>query len=535
MKPISRRHFLRDSTCLTAASLLAGGSFSSCSRAEQPRTASNKITVDPSPLFQIDPGFYMQFMEPLGVTEPTIEASWDYGGDDWREDYVQCVKDLSPGLIRWGGNFIRYYKWREGVGDPAQRPWMYNYYWGGRETNRVGTHELADFCRRVGASPLLNVNFLSDGVKRFWNTERGENRKGTVQEAADWVSYCNDPDHRERQKNGAKAPLNVRHWQLGNETSYSETHFTQDEAVLHTQSFAKAMRERDPSIKLIGWGDVSDPGNLRKGERHEGNPFWAERMLREAGEHLDYIAIHMMGVYPKGDTVLEGYEYQKDPETAWYELLDLGSIAAYRLDLLRGLLDSLKTDIKVAVTEGHLSLSPYNTNTILTEWLSAAYHARTMNTYLRNADRVGICTGADFSGTRWTVNAVKIPVPSGNSFLLPIGAVMRLYKKYGGDQGIQVGEAPADLDIAGTRKGDTVCLHVLNTQYSKDVTAEIQVKGSDIHGCRVFEIAPEYPRAYVDRDRQDTFDPKEREVNPGRALSLHFPPTSVSVVELRIG
>ena len=535
MKPISRRHFLRDSTRLTTASLLAGGALSSCNRAQRPRTVTGRISVGPDPLFPIDPGFYMQFLEPLGVTEPTIEASWDYSRDNWREDYVQCVKDLSPGLIRWGGNFIRYYKWQEGLGEPAQRPPMYNYYWGGKESNRVGTHELADFCSRVGASPLLNVNFMSDGVKRFWKTERGEDRKGTVQEAANWVSYCNDPDHRERQKNGAMAPFNVRHWQLGNETSYSDTHFTLDEAIVHTQAFAKAMRDRDPSIKLIGWGDVPDPGNLRKGEQHHGNPFWAERMIQEAGENLDYIAIHMMGVYPKGDTVLTGYEYQKDPEAAWQELLELGSIADYRLGMLRELLDSLQTDIKVAVTEGHLSLSPYNTNTILTEWLSAAYHARTMNTYLRNADRVGICTGADFSGTRWTVNAVKIPVPSGKSFLLPIGAVMRLYKKYGGDQGIQVQEAPSDLDIAGTRKGDAVCLHVLNTNYRQSVKTDIRVNGSEIRGCRVYEIAPEDPRSYVDRDRSDTFDPTERMVSVGQSLSLSFPPASVSVVELRLG
>jgi hypothetical protein len=129
---------------------------------------------------------------------------------------------------------------------------------------------------------------------------------------------------------------------------------------------------------------------------------------------------------------------------------------------------------------------------------------------------------------------VKIPVPSGKSFLLPIGAVMRLYKKYGGDQGIQVKEAPSDLDIAGTRRGDAVCLHILNTNYTRSVKTEIQIDDAEIQGCRVYEIAPDDPRAYVDRDRRDTFDPTEREVGVDLPVSLTFPPASVSVVELKV-
>ena len=74
------------------------------------------IQIDPKPLFDISPHLYMQFMEPLGTTDSSVEAAWDYETDDWRTDFVEAVRDLSPGLIRFGGNFSRYYKWREGVG-----------------------------------------------------------------------------------------------------------------------------------------------------------------------------------------------------------------------------------------------------------------------------------------------------------------------------------------------------------------------------------------------------------------------------------
>ena len=160
------------------------------------------IVVDPEPLFEISPLLYMQFMEPLGMTDCAVEASWDYNADDWRSDFVAISRDLAPGAIRFGGLFSRYYRWREGVGRAAQRPWMRNYVWSGKETNRVGMHEFVDFCRRVGAEPFYCVNFLSDGEKCYGN------RTADAQEAADWVSYANDPDHRQRRTNGAPSPLN---------------------------------------------------------------------------------------------------------------------------------------------------------------------------------------------------------------------------------------------------------------------------------------------------------------------------------------
>jgi len=530
----SRRHFLKTGAALTAGSLFANQSSLFASGKGSVKPSKGAIRIDPTPLFDLSPNFYMQFMEPLGNTEGSVEASWDYMEDDWRKDLVECTKDLAPDMIRWGGNFIRYYKWREGVGPVKDRPWMYNYYWGGKETNRVGTHELMDFCNRVGANPLLAVNFMSDGIERFKNTIHGDNRMGTAKEAADWVSYCNDPDNRERRKNGKAEPFNVKYWQIGNETSYIHDGFSKDEAIRHTKEFARAMKERDPSINLIGWGDVADTGRFRPGEDQSDNPMWAPDMLREAGEHLDMIAMHLMGVHAPNTKLLTGLEYQKDPAKAWYELLQLSDIAEFRLSRLRELLETQNLSTKVAVTEGHVSFTPHNANPILQEWLSAAYHARTMNTFLRHGDMVHTCTGADFCGPRWTVNAIRMPVPGGQSFLLPIGVIMSLYKKYGGNQGIQVKEAPTDLDIAATRDNDKLYLHILNTRFTKPVKADIQVDGYDISSAKTYRIAPDDPRSYVDRGRKNTFEPEEQTLEKNsQGVIGEFPPTSVSIVELR--
>ncbi len=275
---MNRRDFLRENSMMAGA-VLASSALPSASE----KTA--QILIDPAPQFEISPYLYMQFMEPLGVTDASVAAAWDYELDDWRQDFVEATRDLAPGALRFGGLFSRYYKWREGVGPVASRPWMRNYVWGGWESNRVGTHEFVDFCRRVGAEPLYCVNFLSDGHQEYAHIHDGKNRSGDAREAADWVAYANDPDNAERRRNGAASPYNIRLWQLGNETSYGRGGFSKGEAVRQTVEFAQAMKQRDPSIRLIGWGDRPGPTE----------PLWAGDLVKQAGQYLDYVAIHMMG------------------------------------------------------------------------------------------------------------------------------------------------------------------------------------------------------------------------------------------------
>jgi alpha-L-arabinofuranosidase len=540
MKKTGRREFIKDCALATAGSLMAGSPIlnpdnSVCrGRFGLPAEA---ITIDPLPLFPLSPYLYMQFMEPLGNTDGSVEASWDYDVDDWRNDLVETVSGLAPDCIRWGGAFIRYYKWREGVGSPALRPPMYNYIWGGKESNRVGTAEIVSFCRRVGAEPLICVNLLSDGVKAYWRTRHGENRKGDAREAADWVSYANDPSSPERRAHGHPEPFRIKLWQLGNETSYLyEDGFTLDEASGHSLKFAMAMKERDPSIEVIGWGDVRNPEKLRP-ETSRDDPdiqFWAGRIIERAGTHLDHIAMHMMGIYPNKSDRLNGFAFLKEPEEAWSLLLRLSDIADFRIRAMKDCLRSAGARQGIAITEGHLSLQPYNAAPLLTTWLSAAYHARTMNTYLRHGDRVRICTGADFCGTRWTVNAVMMPVPRGRSFLLPIGSIMKLYKRCKGTEGLGVESVPVDLDVAATRKGGKIFLHVLNMSYRRPVTAVLAVRGMTIIKARVHELAPPDPLEYVNQNRPEIFTPLTKSVPAGDPLTWTFPPTSVSVAELEV-
>ena len=515
---MKRRQFITQVTGAAAATA-AASKFLSLAQAQttQASRSGSAIVIDPRPLFDISPHLYMQFMEPLGVTDSSVEAAWDYERDDWRKDFVDTTKDLAPGMMRFGGLLSRYYKWREGVGPAAKRPLYRNYVWGGQETHRVGTHEFVDFCRRVNSEPMYCVNFLGDGEKRYATMREG-NRTGDAKEAADWVSYANDPDHAERKANGSAQPFNLKYWQLGNETSYGNACFKKDESIAATIEFAKAMRERDRSLKLIGWGDSG----------------WAGDLVDRAGEHIDCVAVHMMGQSPMGrDTVLRGNRYQAEPERAWQELMELvGTRIETKLLGLEETLARRNSKHGIAITEGHLSLQPHNSNAILTEWLTGVYHARVMNLYQRHGATVKIATAADFNGNRWTTNALMHQVPGGVSYLLPVGAVMRLFQRHNGTQGVAVKSAPASLDIAASRSGNKVFLHVANMNYSGAVEVTFAVDGLVATGGRVLEISPDNPRQEISFINPDVFKPREQALPREGAPRWRFPARSVSAVEL---
>ena len=43
------------------------------------------LAVNPEPRFDLSPYLYMQFMEPLGTTDGSVAAAWDFKKDCWLE------------------------------------------------------------------------------------------------------------------------------------------------------------------------------------------------------------------------------------------------------------------------------------------------------------------------------------------------------------------------------------------------------------------------------------------------------------------
>ncbi|HLV80640.1 MAG TPA: hypothetical protein VKT32_10175, partial [Chthonomonadaceae bacterium] len=71
----------------------------------------------------------------------------------WRPDVITALRDLKPGIIRFGGSDIEAFDWRDTVGDPDhRRPFRA---WGGLQQTGPGLEEIVQLIRTVDAEPLI--------------------------------------------------------------------------------------------------------------------------------------------------------------------------------------------------------------------------------------------------------------------------------------------------------------------------------------------------------------------------------------------
>lgn len=149
-------------------------------------------------------------------------------------DVVKLAQEMTTPLVRFGGNFTSSYHWRDGIGPRDKRISMLNNSWGIPEYNTFGTDEFLEFCRRIGAEPQIAVNMGS----------------GTPEEAAAWVRYV---DEHWTQHSGLL-------WELGNELwgDWNLGYPAKSELAARTSAFSNAIREVDPSARLIATGADMD-------------------------------------------------------------------------------------------------------------------------------------------------------------------------------------------------------------------------------------------------------------------------------------
>jgi len=471
-----------------------------------------KITVDLKEKHRISPYLYMQFMEPLGVADPSMDAAWNFEENDWHPCVIDAVKDLAPTMIRFGGTMMDYYHWKEAVG-PKRIP-MINHCWGGLYANQAGTHEVVDFCRRVQAEPMLLVNMESDGFENWARPKNDTLRLGTAQEAAEWVRYCNDPEDALRLSHGVKEPYGIKYWQLGNETSYrirGHVGFSVDQCYEVTARFAEAMRKADSNLTLIGWGDKDYEGKS-----------WIKKMSGLDG--VDMLAFHHHFGSGLPDSPLHGTAYRDDPELTWRHLMNAHQSLDEHIRLLR----SECGGKRLAMTEGHFALPGRNRNEVLSSWGAGVAYARCLNVIMRHSDVIDIATMADFFGTVWQVNAVMLPAPivgDKKPYLQPVGAVMRLFGKYQGERALDC-SCDSTVDVVASRIGSKVFLHLANTDMKKAQKIEL-----DIGQTAVMHVIAADPTAEITPDHDDIFQVEDIPIDP-RDFTL--PAAAVAAIEIDI-
>jgi alpha-N-arabinofuranosidase len=273
----SRRRFLAGLGKAGAA--LAGASWlDAIGYAQVARGPARAILQQPRVRVDFDRAVLGAFLEHLGravytgVYQPGSPLS-DASG--FRTDVVREVKEMGVPVIRYpGGNFVSGYNWLDGVGPKAQRPTVLERAWNSMETNQFGTNEFVDWCRLVGAEPLLGMNFGT----------------GSAEMAVAYAEYCNLERGTKwsdlRRSHGYEKPHNVRYWCLGNEMDgpWQIGQMQSREYGRKARDAAQQMRVIDPKLQLIACGSSGTfmPQYL----------VWDREVLEECFDQVDGLSLH---------------------------------------------------------------------------------------------------------------------------------------------------------------------------------------------------------------------------------------------------
>ncbi len=212
--------------------------------------------------------------------------------EGWRPEVITVLKSLRSGVYRWpGGNFVSAHDWRDAIGDPDQRPPIWDPVWSALQPNDVGTDEFMTLCRLVEVEPYITVN---SGF-------------GEARSAAEYVEYANGPVTTRmgamRAANGHPEPYHVKFWNIGNEMwgDWQFGYMPLSQYVHKHNLFAKAMRKVDPNIILIADGAMPDTMtgskmSLKLGDKlipnYLGPADWTGAMFLNCLDYMDMISEH---------------------------------------------------------------------------------------------------------------------------------------------------------------------------------------------------------------------------------------------------
>lgn len=240
-------------------------------------------------------------------------------------EIVRLTQDLGVTLIRYpGGHFADFYHWKDGIGPYKKRPEV-QHEPGKKDRTRInfGTDEALDFAKKVNAELLITVNAGT----------------GNALQAAQWVRYLKGK------------PQHVNFWEVGNELYIKDnSHISKATTVDPTRyaqlyrKFAQAMRAVDPSIKI---GAI---GGANQGRYSIVNyPDWNRIVLQQAGDHIDFLAIH------NAYAPLVGHDQHKDLRVVYQAMLAAPQLIARNLKNVSKQIEKYAPDraaqIGIAVTE----------------------------------------------------------------------------------------------------------------------------------------------------------------------------------------
>lgn len=401
----------------------------------------------------------------------------------WRSDALKAIKDLRPGVIRFGGSALDAqgfgdFEWRDTIGPVVKRKVLRA--WGGLQPAGAGLEEIVQLMQAAGAEPLMCVRLTGR----------------TAKDAADEVEYFNGsvetPMGRLRAQNGHPAAYAIKYWQIGNELSGPEYEQKLPE-------FCRAMKAVDPRILLCS--SFPTPG-----------------VLRGAGQWLDYVCPHH------------------------YDCANLPAVMK-DLDDIRAMLKANAPDrnIHVAITEWNTTGGDWGVKRARLWTLENALAcARYQNLLHRQCDLVEIACRSNLCNS---FCSGIIQTDNHRLYKTPTYYMQQLYASRAGATPLKVAPvfSPDVLpDVSATRStdGQTITLFAVNpTTGDLDRTLDLAAFGRGAKDLKVWTISdfesagePDATNSFDDPERITVVASSVHAPSPA-ILSFRFPKLSITCLE----
>ena len=370
---------------------------------------------------------------------------------------------------------------------------------------------------------------------------------GTPEDMSDWVEYCNQ-DIGEwsalRRANGYDEPFKVPYWSIGNE-NWGRGEIgakTADEWARLVLESAKMMKRADPDIEL----SIASIPDLD----------WNTKVLREAGDLLDWVSIHGYWSFASDDGVFEtGYDNivarAFEPEerivTTKHILGALGYMGKIRIAFdewnLRGW---CHPNLNTFGPADHAMMDKNDINSNY-NMADAVFTACFLNSCLRHCDVVGM---ANFSPVVNTVGAIF--THADGIVTRPTYHVFDLYTNHSYQEIVHsVLKSPSfvaasdagenmplqQLDAVVTRdpSSDQYGIALINLHPESSITCNIRgLPRSSSNSVQLRTLAGDSVDAYNDIDRPDAVAIEERPLRDVDVsnLSIECPAHSITLLNV---
>ncbi|HJR78654.1 MAG TPA: glycoside hydrolase family 44 protein [Anaerolineales bacterium] len=305
---------------------------------------------------------------------------------------------------------------------------------------------LIAFAKQVGAIPTISVRMLG----------------GDPETAAELVRYTN-----------IEKKYGVTYWSIGNEPSIytqlnqAEYDYTTENLNEDWRAIAVAMKEADPTIKLMGpeihqWNDSYETTPKDSAGRD-----WMTEFLKANGDLVDVVSVHRYPMYAPTKPVT--VQDLRENTRKW----------AGELEYLRGLVREITgRDLPIAITEVNSDPS----STLLQEVSPDSFYNA-----IWYADVLGQMMNADvFMVNQWVLSqrTTGLGLLQGTA-VRPTMYVFPLYKNFGSEQ-VYAASGVADVDIfAAKREDGALTLMVINLSDTEQ-RVPLQVRGLNLANAEVW-------------------------------------------------